>query len=160
VHAAMLACARSELPKEQEIPMNTICKYIYAALLVLSALNYAPSLVSAQDEGGRFTLPHEVHWQNAIVPAGDYSFTLQSVGPAEMLMLKRLSGGPASFMLLVNDADAAADSGRAGIMLASKAGVSYVSAMNLPQLDVALHFAAPRIEKEIARAQTISSASR
>ena len=81
-----------------------IRKCIYAAVLVLSALNFAPSLASAQDESGRFTLPHQVRWQNAIVPAGDYSFTLQSVGSSEMLTLRKISGAPASYMLMANDA--------------------------------------------------------
>jgi hypothetical protein len=137
--------------------MNKICKYVYAVVLVLSALNLAPGLASAQDESGRFTLPHEVRWQNAMVPAGDYSFTLQSVGPSEMLRLRKLSGAPASFMLMVNDTEVGTDSDTARIRLASKSGVSYVSTMNLPQSDVALHFAAPRVEKEIAQIQTASA---
>jgi hypothetical protein len=140
--------------------MNRICRYVYAVVLVLSALNFSPSLASAQDEGGRFTLPHEVHWQNAIVPAGDYSFTLQSVGSSEMLTLRKLSGVPASFMLMVNHSDAPGNSETARIVLASRAGVSYVNTMNLPQSEMALHFAIPRIGKEIAPIGTALSASR
>src|ERR1022692_4564241 len=62
--------------KQQEIPMKSIRKFVYAAVLVFSALNFAPSLASAQDEGGTFRLPHEVSWQNVMVPAGDYRFSL------------------------------------------------------------------------------------
>ena len=61
--------------------MKSIRKFAYAAVLTLSALNFAPSLASAQDEGGKFTLPHEVLWQNAVVPAGEYRFSLQPMGP-------------------------------------------------------------------------------
>src|SRR5258708_31980058 len=50
--------------------MKTIRRFAYAAVLTLSALNFTPSLAFAQDAAGTFTLTHEVHWQNAVVPAG------------------------------------------------------------------------------------------
>lgn len=46
--------------------MKSIRKLAYAAVLTVSALNFAPSLASAQDEGGRFTLAHNVHWLSLI----------------------------------------------------------------------------------------------
>jgi hypothetical protein len=54
--------------------MTLIRKFAYATLLALTALNFAPSLASAQEPArGKFTLTHEVHWGDAKVPAGDYS---------------------------------------------------------------------------------------
>jgi len=139
--------------------MKSIRKFAYAAVLTWSALNFAPSLASAQDEGGTFTLPHEVHWQNAIVPAGDYKFTLQPMGPSEILTLRKISGARASFMLVVETA-AAHDSAPARLIINSKLGESYVSAMNLPMFEVTLHFAAPtNPAKEIADVHTLSAAS-
>jgi hypothetical protein len=147
------------MSQKQETSMKSIRKFAYAAVLTLSALTFAPSLASAQDEGGTFTLTHEVHWQNAVVPAGEYKFTLQAMGPSEMLRLRKISGAPASFMLLVNDTDANS-SETAGLVIDSKAGESYVSAMNLPQLQVTLHFAAPRnFGKEMARMDPSFTAS-
>ncbi len=141
--------------------MKSIRKFAYAVVLTLSALNFAPSLASAQDEGGSFTLPHEVLWQNAMVPAGDYRFTLQPVGPSEMLKLTKITGKPASFMLLVNDTtEDATGSERASLIIDSKLGTSYVSAMNLPQFEVTLHFAAPANSgKEVAEIHTASAVS-
>jgi hypothetical protein len=66
--------------------MKTIRRFAYAVVLTLSALNFAPSLASAQEAAGTFTLAHEVHWQNAVVPAGEYRFTIGVDGPAEMLL--------------------------------------------------------------------------
>jgi len=142
--------------------MKSIRNFAYAAVLTLSALNFAPSLASAQDEGGSFTLPHEVLWQNATVPAGDYRFTLHPVGPSEMLKLTKITGKPASFMLLVNDTtEDATGSERANLIIDSKLGTSYVSAMNLPQFEVTLHFAAPAYsgKKEVAEIHTASAVS-
>ncbi len=140
--------------------MKSIRKFAYAAALTLSALNLAPSLASAQDESGRFTLPQEVLWQNALVPAGDYKFTLQSVGPSKMLMLSKLSGTPRSFMLLVNDTDVADSSRAASLVIESRFGERYVSVMNLAQLQMTLHFAPPANSgKEVAEMHTASGAS-
>ena len=83
--------------------MKSIRKFAYAAVLTLSALNFAPSLASAQDEAGRFTLPHEVHWQNTRCRQEITSSRSSSMGPSEMLTLSKVSGTPRSFMLLVND---------------------------------------------------------
>ena len=138
--------------------MKSIRKFAYAAVLTLSALNFAPRLASAQDEGGTFTLPQEVHWQNTSVPAGDYKFTLQPVGPSEMLTLRKLSGTPASFMLLVNDTDVADSSKAASLVINTRFGERYVSAMNLPQFEVTLHFAAPANSvKEVAEMHNASA---
>lgn len=140
--------------------MKSLRKFAYAAVFTLSALNFAPSLASAQDEGGTFTLPHAVRWQNAVVPAGDYKFTLQPTGPSEMLSLHKISGTPASFMLLVNDTDVVNGSETASLVIESRSGKSYVSSMNLPQFEVTLHFVAPRnSEKELAQVRTASAAN-
>jgi len=140
--------------------MKSIRKFAYAAVLTLSALNFTPSLAFAQDEGGKFTLPHEVRWQNVVVPAGDYRFSLQPMGPSEMLTITKVSGKPASFMLYARDIDTNTDSETPRLVIESKFGKSYVSAMDLPQFEVTLHFAAPANSgKEMAEMRTPSAAS-
>ncbi|MGA9510011.1 MAG: hypothetical protein WBV55_15445 [Candidatus Sulfotelmatobacter sp.] len=138
--------------------MKSIRKLAYAAVLTLSALNFAPSLASAQDAGGSFTLAHEVHWQNVVVPAGDYRFTLQAMGPSEMLTLTKLTGRPASFMLIAKVSETAPSSEAGRLVILSKFGESYVSAMDLPQFEVTLHFAAPANSgKVMAELHTVSA---
>jgi hypothetical protein len=140
--------------------MKSIRKFAYAAVLTLSALNFAPTLASAQDEGGTFTLPHEVRWQNVVVPAGEYRFTLQSMGPSEMLTLVKMTGKPASFMLFASETEDKSGSETGRLVIESKFGKSYVSAMDLPQFEVTLHFAAPADSgKEVAEMRTASAAS-
>ena len=56
--------------------MTTIRKFVYAAVLAATAMNFAPSLAAAQEPAhGKFTLKHNVNWSNAVVPAGDYEFS-------------------------------------------------------------------------------------
>src|SRR5258708_25370433 len=67
--------------------MKTIRRFAYAAVLTLSALNFTPSLAFAQDAAGTFTLPHEVHWQNAVVPAGKKFLPIGGHRPPRRLSL-------------------------------------------------------------------------
>ncbi len=138
--------------------MKSIHKFVYAAVLLLSAFNFAPTLASAQEEGGRFTLPHTVLWQNVEVPAGEYRFSLQTRGPSKMVMLTKLSGAPASFMMLATDVAEPVGSEISGLIIDSRFGKQYVSAMNLPEYEIDLRFQPPvSSSKQIAQIRTASA---
>ena len=59
-----------------------------------SAAVFASAIpASAQDAcQGSFTLTHEVHWQNATLPAGDYTFQMKSVASPSRILLKGPNG--------------------------------------------------------------------
>ncbi len=135
--------------------MKSIRKFAYAAVLTLSALNFAPSLASAQDAAGTFTLTHEVHWQNAVVPAGKYRFTVGANGPAQLLTLSKLTGSAAGFMLLATDVRATEPSDVSQLVVVSRANGSFVKTMQLPEFGMTLHFAVPPETREVA--QTVAT---
>jgi|HubBroStandDraft_5_1064220.scaffolds.fasta_scaffold289867_1 hypothetical protein len=139
--------------------MNSLRRFTYITVLTLSALNFAPSLASAQNAAGTFTLAHEVRWQNAIVPAGQYRFTIGGSGPSEVLTLSKLSGSGAGFMLLVTDVDNSQSSGPSRLVLVSRPSGDFVSTMQLPEFGVTLHFAVPSETREVAQAAATSIAS-
>jgi hypothetical protein len=144
---------------------TSIRKFAYATLLALTTLNFVPTPVSAQEPArGKFTLPHEVRWENVVVPAGDYQFDYESAG-AGILRLNKISGVRAGFMLLVRDTDETPiqtrTSGASQLVLETDAGTRYVSTLELPQFGMTLHFTVPAntVEKQIARAASAVSAS-
>lgn len=139
--------------------MNSIRKVAYAAVLTLSALNFAPNTASAQEAAGTFTLTHEVHWQNAVVPAGEYRFTVGQDGPAETLTLRKISGGAASFMLLVTNVETSQPSDLSQLVLVSRRSGSFVSTMQLPEFGMTLHFAVPAEAREVAQTAATPSAT-
>lgn len=139
--------------------MTSIRKFVYATVLTLSALNFAPSLASAQDATGTFTLSHEVHWQNAIVPAGTYRFTIASNGPSDMLTLRKLNGSGAGFVMLVTNTEDAKASDLSRLVVVSRPAGSFVSTLQLPQFGMTLHFAVPEETREVAQAVATSTAS-
>ncbi len=134
--------------------MKAIRNYVYAAILAVTALNFAPTAASAQEPArGKFTLTHEVHWGSAKVPAGDYEFSFDPDGGSRMLSLSKVSGNRTGFMVLVPDTDDAKPSNHNLLVLESTADGSYVSAMQLPEFGMTLHFAVPvpASEKQVAK---------
>jgi len=142
--------------------MTSIRKFVYATLLAATTLSFTPSLASAQEKAyGKFTLTHEVHWQNAVVPAGEYRFSLDSGGALGVLTLSKLSGVRTGFMFLVRDTEQATPSDHNLLVLQNTSDGSYVSAMNLPEFGVTLNFAVPpsTTGKQMAKAATMPQPS-
>ncbi len=142
--------------------MTSIRNFAYATLLAFTALNFAPSLASAQEPArGKFTLTHEVHWGNAKVPAGDYEFSFDPNGTSRMLTLSKLSGRRAGYMLLVPTMEQTKSSDLSRLVLEATPDGSYVSAMQLPKFGMTLLFNVPShtTERQIAKAATTAAAS-
>jgi hypothetical protein len=132
--------------------MTSIRRFAYAAALTLTAFSFAPSLASAQEARGRFVLTHEVHWQTTLLPAGEYEFNFQPDGPSEMLFVRKLTGSGPGFLMLVNDVTETKPSHADRLLLVAREGKSFVSALDLPEAGVTLHFAVPSETRQVAAA--------
>jgi hypothetical protein len=142
--------------------MTSIRKFAYATLLAFTTLNFAPSLASAQEPArGKFTLTHDVRWGNAKVPAGDYEFSYDPDGASRMMYLSKLSGARAGYLLLVTSTEDVKPSDQSRLILETTPVGSYVSAMQLPEFGMTLHFTLPSrtTERQIAKAATNAAAS-
>ncbi|HLW84150.1 MAG TPA: hypothetical protein VKR60_02985 [Candidatus Sulfotelmatobacter sp.] len=139
--------------------MNSIRKFAYAVALTLSALSIAPTPASAQETHGHFVLSHEVRWQNALVPAGEYEFSFKPSGPSELLFVRKLSGSGPGFMMLVNDVTETKPSNLNQLVLVAREGKSFVSTMALPEAGVTLHFAVPSETRQLASADAASAST-
>jgi hypothetical protein len=123
--------------------MRTIRKFAYAAVLILTMFSLQPTLAAAEDARGVFTLSHEVHWQKCVLRPGDYAFSIKTTGPGALLTLRGLHGTGTDAMLFVADVEST-DSNQSGkLVLVSRKGQSFVSAMQLPAYEMTLNFAVP-----------------
>lgn len=134
--------------------MTTIRKFVYAAVLGATAMNFAPSLAAAQEPAhGKFTLKHNVSWGNAVVPAGEYEFSYDPYQSKPVLTLSKLSGTRTGFMLLVTNSEESKPSDSNQLLLETGADGSYVSTMQLAECGVTLHFNRPsHPQKQMAKA--------
>ena len=60
---------------------NRSLRLVKFAVLALVTACFGASLANAQEVRGKFNLPFEVHWGQAVLPPGNYSFTLNSSAP-------------------------------------------------------------------------------
>lgn len=142
--------------------MKTIRNYVYAALLAASALNFKPSLASAQEAAkGKFTLTHEAHVGNATLAAGEYAFSYDPNSGTRMLSISKLSGARTGYMVLVSDTEDSKPSDQNRLLLEATPDGRYVSAMQLPEFGMTLRFTVPShtTERQIAKAGTTATAS-
>ncbi|HVN19433.1 MAG TPA: hypothetical protein VMU05_11685 [Dongiaceae bacterium] len=124
--------------------MNTIRKFVYAALLAATAVQFATSTAMAQERArGKFTLTHDVIWANTTVPAGEYVFSYDPYEPKPVLTLTKMDGRRAGFMLLIASADASKGSDSNRLLLETTPEGSYVAAMQLPECGMTLSFSVP-----------------
>jgi len=124
--------------------MRSIRKFAYAAVLIASMFTIQPTLASAEDAHGVFTLTHEVHWQNRVLRPGDYAFTLSNSGRPTFLTLRGLNGTGTDAVVLVMDYEPSSPDDSTRLVLVSRDGESFVSAMDLPDFDMSLRFDVPR----------------
>jgi len=130
------------------IRISTLLRFLGLALLA-ACLN--PGHASAQAFQGKFTLPFEARWGPAALPAGDYSFTLDSVNANCTLRLYREKTGVA---MILAQAQNKAHSGSAQLTVVR----GTVRTLSLPEVGVVLeyapthpkHLTAPE-EREIAQ---------
>ncbi len=138
--------------------MKPIRTFAYAAVLVLSAFAVQPSLAAAEDARGNFTLTHEVVLQNQVLRAGEYTFSLKPSGPTEVLLLQSVGKPAFGALVMVTDVESAKPHQTNRVVLVSKNGKSYVSAIELPQFDMVLRFKVPTEKEQPVTAAALGTA--
>lgn len=146
--------------------MNNTRSFLKVKTLVValfSALVFA-GLASAQTAQGKFTLPFEVRWGAATLPAGDYSFTLDKAQSAGLLELYR---GKDSIALIRHQSYSLESSGQSVLTVVRSDSGNTVRDLSLPEMGVVLHYAphkpAPRsaaAEREIAQRIPITTSGK
>jgi hypothetical protein len=122
--------------------MRSLRKLAYAAALTLSIFAVQPTLANAEDARGVFKLSHDVRWQNHVLRAGDYAFTLKTIGQP-FLVLRGLNGTGTDAVLLVRDFGTPRSDEISRLVLVSRNGQSFVSSLELPNYDMTLNFNVP-----------------
>jgi hypothetical protein len=129
-----------------------ISRIFAIAALGLFALCASASPASGQNVAqGSFTLPHEVRWQNATLPAGDYIFTLASAGRPNKMVVT----GPNGSVFELSKANSGGVAGRPSCLtLERRGGTSFVRELYLADLGMGLRYDVPEIpsdERQLAQ---------
>jgi len=129
---------------------NNVSRILAVVAIALIAVCAAPAPAAAQDAyKGRFTLTHDVRWSQALLPAGEYTFSLKSTAlPAQILV-----HGPNGFAILMTSAtDTKKNDAPSSITIERHGGMRVVSDLYLAELGIDLRYSAPKLpHNEIAQ---------
>jgi len=93
---------------------------------------------------GKFTLSNEVRWASAVLPAGDYDFSLKSTGVPAQITLWGPNGG-AFVLTAVTNKRAAGES--SCLTIEHHGGTRFVRELYLAGLDLHLRYSVPSMPK-------------
>ena len=116
-------------------------------VLVVGALCLSAGLASAQSAiKGEFTLPSEIHWGRAVLPAGQYSFDLTSMRAPEVIHVRGEGVNIVLMAQAVGDRPTPTDS---ALVLVRQGDNNVVRSLRLAPLGVSLYYAPPKGEHQL-----------
>ena len=121
-------------------------RIVAIATFGLIAICASASSASAQNAfQGKFTLPNDVRWANASLPAGDYTFSLDSTTMPGRVLLRGPNGGA---FILTSASDNRNEGDSSKLTIEHRGDISFVRSMYLADLGVELTYSAPKTPKQ------------
>jgi hypothetical protein len=131
--------------------MKSIRSFSLFKLLVLTIVAMGGSAIPAhaQTATGTFSLAHKVLWAGAVLPPGDYAFSLNSQDSPARVTVRQLGGSMVAMLLSQSISD---DNcvGSSSLVLHEEGGESVVTTLRLKNIGMALQFAAPKLARPVA----------
>ena len=131
--------------------MKSIRRFSLFKLLVLTiaAMGASAMPAHAQTATGTFSLAHRVLWAGAVLPPGDYAFSLNSQDSPARVTVRQVGGSMVAMVLPQSISD---DNfvGSSSLVLQEKGGESVVSTLRLKNIGMALQFATPKLATPVA----------
>ena len=118
------------------------------AIVTFGLIAICASASSASAQGafqGKFTLPNDVRWANASLPAGDYTFSLNSPTMPGWVLLQGPNGG---VFILTSVIDERNEGDSSKLTIERRGGISFVRSMYLADLGVELTYRVPKTPKQ------------
>jgi len=120
--------------------------FVRVAVFLITVALPPPQLAHAQASAtGEFKLSRETHWGDAVLPAGNYKFFLESATPGAPVVIRQMSGDFVGvFLPQIVVPDGTANSSR--IVLVRRGEETFVSSLYVKGLGAALKFVIPKAE--------------
>jgi hypothetical protein len=116
-----------------------------AAVGLFSVVASALPAAAQEAAKGHFTLPCEVRWQGANLPAGNYTFSFESLAPQSPMILT----GPNGTIFELGHIDTNEPSSRASVLILERhKGVYVVREADLASLGIDIRYNVPKQLRE------------
>ena len=126
---------------------NRSLRLMRLAGLVLVMAGLGASLANAQTGGGKFNLPFAVRWGLAVLPPGNYTFTVNTDGlPANSVVVR---GEDLRARIIVSSGYDDSFSGKDELIVERQGEGGTVRTLRLADVGLVLYFPAPKPERQI-----------
>lgn len=131
--------------------MKSIRRFSLLKVLVLAIAIMGASAIPAhaQRTTGTFSLAHKVRWAEAVLPAGNYEFSLDSQNWPVRVTVRQL-GGSMVAMLMAQEISDEKLGDSSILILHEDGGEAIVSVLRLQSIGMALQFAHPKVGMPVA----------
>jgi hypothetical protein len=97
---------------------------------------------------GKFTLSHQVRWQKAMLPAGNYTFEIQSLATPRIVL--RGPNGPQFINGFIADEKTV---GQSMLVVENHGNLSCVTELRMARVGRSIRYAVPKAPKDVELAQ-------
>jgi len=126
---------------------NRLFSLVAGIAIVAGTLCLSGSLASAQSAiKGEFTLPFEIHWGRAVLPAGQYSFDMASASTPQVVQVRGEGVNVLLRAQAAGDRPAPTDS---ALVLVRQGDNRIVRSLRLAPLGICLYDAPPKGEAQM-----------
>lgn len=101
---------------------------------------------------GKFTLPFETRWGKAVLPAGDYTFTVDSTALPATVTVHSVRESKTAPMIMAQAISQHGTSGQSSLIVARNSGKGVVRGLQLAELGLDFEYAMPRGMQLVAEA--------
>src|SRR5713226_2091842 len=106
----------------------------FAAVVLASCWVPVTAMAQSTSLTAKFTLPYEVHWGKHVLPAGEYSISMDSVSPAALV--RATNGKTAFFTSIPVKTDS--EKGATALFVMVRGNERIVRSLNLPKRGISL----------------------
>jgi hypothetical protein len=121
---------KTPITKQHSTTLKLIVGLLFATCVFTAAANAQPTFE------GKFTLPYEVRWNHAVLPAGEYFIQLDANGMPAVLTSKATGRSVNTLVPILDDGE----KGAAHLTVTIRGNERIVRSVNLPQIGKTLVF--------------------
>jgi len=121
----------------------TLIRMVFLALL---AMVVSAGLLSAEDFAGKFTLPFEAKWGQATLPAGDYSFRLNTARSPYTVTVR---GQDKAAMIMSEGTSTKGASDRSELVVVRRGRTGTIRALHLNEVGLTFFYVTPKGERQL-----------
>jgi hypothetical protein len=132
----------------QEVNMKKMNKFTFRTLVLLGGvLALASGLASAQS--GTFRLPVEAHWERAVLPAGEYSYSVDQRG-GKLVTIRSLENG--SGIMVMAASYSMTRPLKNQLILTKSGNQMFVTSLSLEDSGMVLNYTIPKTKNLVSTA--------